>query len=340
MTGGKPTILQKDWQGMFEQLIWQDPAHIHFLGSISTETALGTIKPDAKAKPVFTNPDKGFSIAHMEMAANGAALYIADTWQHPSELYITRAGQPGMTRVTHSNPWMSDITLAKQEVIRYKAKDGLEIDGILVRPLNEEAGKRYPLITVVHGGPEAHYNNGWLTSYSTPAQTAAAEGYAVFLPNYRGSTGRGVDFNFSSQADPAGKEFDDVVDGIDHLINIGLVDKARVGVTGGSYGGYATGGLLRAIPIALPPASCLSASAMSSPNGARPISPSKSITSTRGSGCMMIINSSSSAARCIMLGSARRRCSSCTARKTRACIRRSRWSCIATSRQGRTRRWN
>ena len=71
----------------------------------------------------------------------------------------------------------------------------------------------------------------------------AAEGYAVFYPNYRGSTGRGVTFTLSSQGDPAGKEFDDIVDGVDYLIGTGLVDPAKVGVTGGSYGGYATGWL-------------------------------------------------------------------------------------------------
>src|SRR5690606_20788548 len=132
---------------------------------------------------------------------------------------------------------------AKQEVIRYKAKDGLEIEGLLIRPLNEKSGTKYPLITIVHGGPEAHYNNGWLTGYSNLVQTGAAEGYAVFLPNYRGSNGRGVAFSLTRQGDPAGKECDDVVDGVDYLISTGLVDGAKVGVTGGSYGGYATGWL-------------------------------------------------------------------------------------------------
>jgi len=68
----------------------------------------------------------------------------------------------------------------------------------------------------------------------------AAKGYAVFYPNYRGSTGYGEKFAKTSQGDPAGLEFDDIIDGVDHLIEIGLVDKERVGVTGGSYGGYAT----------------------------------------------------------------------------------------------------
>src|SRR5690606_10376519 len=81
---------------------------------------------------------------------------------------------------------------------------------------------------------------GWLTHYHTPGQVAAARGFAVFYPNYRASTGRGAAFAKLDHRDPAGKEFDDIVDGVDHLIETGLVDGQRVGVTGGSYGGYAT----------------------------------------------------------------------------------------------------
>lgn len=69
---------------------------------------------------------------------------------------------------------------------------------------------------------------------------AAGKGYAVFYPNYRGSTGRGIDFAFSSQGDLAGSEFDDIVDGVDYLIDQGIADSSRIGVTGGSYGGYAS----------------------------------------------------------------------------------------------------
>ncbi|MFW5762362.1 MAG: alpha/beta hydrolase family protein [Cyclobacteriaceae bacterium] len=146
-------------------------------------------------------------------------------------------------RLTDSNPWLKDETLGQQEVVRYKTEDGTEIEGILMYPLNYREGQKYPLITVVHGGPEAHYDNGWLTYYSSPGQMATPLGYAVFYPNYRGSTGRGEAFAKMSQRDLAGAEFDDVVAGVDYLIAEGIVDETKVGVTGGSYGGYATGWL-------------------------------------------------------------------------------------------------
>jgi dipeptidyl aminopeptidase/acylaminoacyl peptidase len=150
-------------------------------------------------------------------------------------------GAPG--RVTDSNPWLAEKRLAPQEVIEYPARDGLMIQGMLIRPLDYEEGTRVPLVMIVHGGPESHYSNGWLTGYSLLGQMAAAKGYAVFYPNYRGSTGRGVAFSKTSQGEPAGAEFDDLVDGVDYLVGTGLVDGDKVGVTGGSYGGYATGWL-------------------------------------------------------------------------------------------------
>lgn len=125
-------------------------------------------------------------------------------------------------------------------MVSFKASDGLRLEGILIRPLDPQEGKRYPLILTVHGGPESHLRNGWLTSHSNPGQTAAARGFAVFYPNYRGSTGRGVAFSKMGQGDFAGKEFSDLVDAVDHLVASGLVNRDRVGITGGSYGGYAT----------------------------------------------------------------------------------------------------
>jgi dipeptidyl aminopeptidase/acylaminoacyl peptidase len=143
-------------------------------------------------------------------------------------------------RMTNVNPWIEDLRLARQEPIRWQARDGLDLEGVLIYPIGYVEGRRYPTIMYVHGGPESHESDGWLTSYSRPGQVAAAKGFAVFYPNYRGSTGRGVEFSKMGQADAAGKEFDDLIDGIDHLIELGIADPDAVGVTGGSYGGYAS----------------------------------------------------------------------------------------------------
>jgi dipeptidyl aminopeptidase/acylaminoacyl peptidase len=142
--------------------------------------------------------------------------------------------------MTQVNPWVEDRLLGEQKVIQYDARDGWKIEGLLIYPHNYKSGTKYPLIVYVHGGPESHYSNEWRTRYSTPGQVMANEGYFVFYPNYRASTGYGVKFAAAGYADAAGKEFDDIADGIDHLVKKGYVDESRVGLAGGSYGGYAS----------------------------------------------------------------------------------------------------
>src|SRR5262249_9963661 len=185
--------------------------------------------------------DNGLIASHVSVASDGkAAAILGQTATSPPEVYVYDLDAPSPRRLTNSNPWLKDMKFAKQEVVKYKAKDGLELEGILIRPLNEEKGKSYPLVLTVHGGPEAHYSNGWVTLYHSLGQVAAARGMAVFYPNYRGSTGYGVEFSMKGQRDAGGKEFDDLTDGIDPLAKTGLVDEKKVGITGGSYGGYAT----------------------------------------------------------------------------------------------------
>ncbi len=241
--GGKPVNIYPAFKGKFEQIAWTEANTIHFLASEGVWSTFGTIRPDGSQFRRIIEPG-GPIMTRFSIATNGTVGFTANSPEHPNEVYFyrnVRRNNWEFKRGTNSNPWLSEIAFATQEVVRYKARDGaFEIEGILFHPLNRVANQRYPLITVVHGGPEAHYSNGWLTGYSTPGHLGAAEGYAVFYPNYRGSTGRGIEFVYSSQGDLAGKEFDDVVDGVDYLIEIGLVDKDRVGVTGGSYGGYAT----------------------------------------------------------------------------------------------------
>jgi dipeptidyl aminopeptidase/acylaminoacyl peptidase len=174
------------------------------------------------------------------VSGHQGVAFIAHSPRHPPEVYLRDDIFQKPRRLTDSNPWLKDMKFAKQEVVKYKAKDGLELEGVLIRPLSEEKGKRYPLVLTVHGGPEAHYSNGWITNYNALGQVAAAKGMAVFYPNYRGSTGYGVEFSMKGQKDAGGKEFDDLIDGVDHLVKMGLVDEKKVGITGGSYGGYAT----------------------------------------------------------------------------------------------------
>lgn len=233
--GGSFTDLLPGLQGHVETLAWLDAETLAFTASIGVESRLGTIAPDGSGSRTLA--EAGAILTGLSIGGD-RIVTTAHTPAHPVELFEWTNGD--MARRTNSNPWLDEVDLARQDVVRYAARDGLQIEGLLVYPLDYREGRRYPLILNVHGGPEAHYSDGWLTRYNSPAQHAAAEGFFTFFPNYRGSTGRGVEFTLASQGRPAMEEFDDLIDGVDHLIEQGLVDRDRVGITGGSYGGYAT----------------------------------------------------------------------------------------------------
>lgn len=236
--GGALVDLLPGLLGHIQAIAWRDARRIVYLSHEGTGTRIGEIDVDGRSNKTLVAA--GPIVEDLSLAPSGELALRASTPSHPEEVYFLDAGATAPRRLTDSNPWLSDVRLAPQELVRYTARDGLELEGLLIRPLDEKAGERYPLILVIHGGPEAHHRNGWLTSHSRPGQVAAARGFMVFYPNYRASTGRGVEFSKLDHGDSAGKEFDDFVDGVDHLVAAGLVDAQRVGITGGSYGGYAT----------------------------------------------------------------------------------------------------
>ena len=239
--GGEVKDLLPNLAGHVKGLAWRDDQTIVYTADIGVTSTFGEVRLDGSGRKTHIAKKTGLVLRSFTQAAsNGNAALVVDTPDHPSEVYLFTHGGEDPKRLTQSNPWLKDVRLARQEVVSFKARDGLQLEGILVRPLDYEPGKRYPLILAVHGGPELHVSNGWVTSYAHPGQIAAARGFAVFYPNYRASTGRGVAFSKLDHGDPAGAEFDDLVDAVDHLVASGLVDRDRVGITGRSYGGYAS----------------------------------------------------------------------------------------------------
>jgi dipeptidyl aminopeptidase/acylaminoacyl peptidase len=143
-------------------------------------------------------------------------------------------------RLTRANPQLDGLPRGAQETIRYPARDGRTIEAILIRPIGPAPAGGAPLVVIVHGGPEYEDLDEWHGSYSEPGQPLAERGFAVLFPNYRGSAGRGVAFAKADHGDLGGGEFTDILDGIDRLATQGIVDPKRVGIMGGSYGGYMT----------------------------------------------------------------------------------------------------
>ncbi len=237
--GGAQRDLLPGLEGHVWNVAWRDASTLVFLSQEGVHSRLAEIGVDGAGQRTLLAADGPVHMG-LSVASGGAAALVGSTPAHPSEVFLYTPGTGEARRLTDSNPWLKDVRLARQEIVRYTARDGLELEGLLVHPLERRGNARVPLILVVHGGPEAHYSNAWLNSYSQPAQVAAARGFASFFPNYRSSTGRGVAFSKLGHGRPGIEEFDDLVDGVDHLIETGLIDRDRVGITGGSYGGYAS----------------------------------------------------------------------------------------------------
>ena len=183
--------------------------------------------------------DPGELILTAVQSGGDRVAFAANAPQHPTELFVWNNGS--FERWTQHNEWLSDITFGEQRAYRYKATDGTEVEGVLILPVGGVPEGGAPTIMDVHGGPEAHESNGWATAYGAPGHVAAGKGYAVFLPNYRGSTAYGTAFSKAHQGRYTDPEFRDIVDAKYALAADGITDPDRTGITGGSYGGYASG---------------------------------------------------------------------------------------------------
>lgn len=238
--GGELEPIMTDLDGHLSTVRWVDNNQLIYLMNRHVHAEVGRIKADGTGRKVLIEPGRPV-LSRMYLSQNKKTVcFRADAPSHDSELFATTLKKMKPIRLTNSNPWLDDRALGRQEVITYHARDGLELEAMLIHPVDEQPGTRYPLVMIVHGGPESNRRDGFLTWSSSPAQVFAGQGYVVLVPNYRGSTGRGVRFSKMGQDGYAEGEFDDLVDAITYLDQIGLIDKAKVGITGGSYGGYAS----------------------------------------------------------------------------------------------------
>jgi dipeptidyl aminopeptidase/acylaminoacyl peptidase len=238
-TGGKPENLLKGYEGTATWLGWKprEPSSIVFVAIERQNNVLHTISlPARKRIPLGTQP---IIYSPPSFSNNGKLMALAgNSPKHPNEVFFGAAANKPLKRLTTFNPHLNNISLGEQEVIKWRSVDGWEIEGVLIKPVGFEKGKRYPTVLQAHGGPEAADLNGWLGTPTRWGQLFAGRGFVTLYANYRGSIGRGVEFASADQGDMMGKEFQDMLAGIDYLIKEGITDPERVGIGGGSYGGY------------------------------------------------------------------------------------------------------
>lgn len=238
--GETVNLTEPDFAGHVEWCAWKDKNTVLYRASEGVWMTLNTVKASGgERKVIFDGEKAGISINDPTMTDDFKHFAFTGTSPEiPRDVFYWQGkGEP--RRLTELNPWVKERDLGRVEVYRHAARDGYEVEGLLYYPVDYDPSKTYPLMVAVHGGPESHHSWSWRTYYSRPVQVLTGEGYLVFLPNYRSSTGYGLEHTKWHLGDAAGVEFDDVADGIKSLVDAGLADPERVGLGGGSYGGYA-----------------------------------------------------------------------------------------------------
>jgi dipeptidyl aminopeptidase/acylaminoacyl peptidase len=194
-------------------------------------------------RPVTSGPRFDYSF---DTAANGRIAVLGGDALHPYRIQAAQEGtdtssakpeEVSVPRViADHNEWLKDRKLARVEEISFKSADGTPIDGFLLKPVNYVAGKRYPTILRIHGGPVYQFSHEFMEDW----QVLAANGYAVVAANPRGSSGRGFDFAKAIYADWGVKDTADVLAAVDYVVKSGVADPERLGLGGHSYGGILT----------------------------------------------------------------------------------------------------
>jgi len=189
------------------------------------ELATGAVTPLTKG------PRLDFAF---DTAADGRMAVLGSDAMHPYR--IEAAETSGLRLIADNNEWLKDRKLAPVEEISFKSADGTSIDGFLVKPVGYVAGRSYPAILRIHGGPVYQFSHEFMDDW----QVFAANGYAVIAANPRGSSGRGFDFAKAIYADWGVKDTADVLAAVDHVVKMGVADPDRLGLGGHSYGGILT----------------------------------------------------------------------------------------------------
>ncbi|MGH8060646.1 MAG: prolyl oligopeptidase family serine peptidase [Pseudoxanthomonas sp.] len=174
----------------------------------------------------------------LDVSAEGRIVVLGGDDHNPYE--ISAVETKGLRALGKHNEWLANKQLADVEKIRFKAKDGTPLEGLLVKPVGYEPGKRYPTLLRLHGGPVYQFSHEFMPDW----QGYAAQGYAIVAINPRGSSGRGFDFAREIYADWGNKDADDVLAGADHVVEMGIADPERLGIGGWSYGAILTNAVI------------------------------------------------------------------------------------------------
>ncbi|HEX6284419.1 MAG TPA: S9 family peptidase, partial [Pyrinomonadaceae bacterium] len=239
--GGQPKVLLASHDGQPGIAGWSaDSKRIYFSEAKGTATQLyvvdvaGNRIDEVKVTPAV--------LSGINLNRSGTTFgFVRQTADTPPDAYIASAANFTPIQITTVNADVKMPPLGKTEVIRWKSKDGKEIEGLLTYPVGYQAGQRVPLLLNVHGGPAGVFVQTFIGGRGVyPLAAFASRGYAILRPNPRGSSGYGTEFRRANTKDWGFGDYQDLMTGVDRVIEMGVADPARLGVMGWSYGGFMT----------------------------------------------------------------------------------------------------
>ena len=216
-------------------------------GNVDTTVGMWRLTPDGKAKRLDLGeltPANGFWM-EFDQTPDGRIVVVGSRLDHPPELYLAPKDGGRPEQLTHENDFAAGLTLAQSEVVTWTAPNGRILDGVLTYPAGYKLGARAPMVLYIHGGP----NSSSKRQFNLVPQVIASKGLMVFEPNYRGSDNLDGAFYASIYQDAGQGPGEDVMAGVAMLDQRGLIDKARMAVTGWSYGGFMTTWLAGHYPV-------------------------------------------------------------------------------------------
>ena len=219
------------------ELHWPAPGALMFQASVKGEAQIFRADPAAHTFAAVTSGPRHVHSLDVNNIA-GKMIYLASDFQHLDDLYVASLDGAGERQLTHLNSALwRQVDVSPVERFQYKSTDGWPVEGFFVKPVGWQAGAKYPMVLVIHGGPRDMFSVGW----NQELQIYAARGWAVFFCNPRGSTGYGEKFEHGEINNWGVMDYQDVMAGVDAALKkYPWVDANNMGVTGGSYGGYMT----------------------------------------------------------------------------------------------------
>jgi dipeptidyl aminopeptidase/acylaminoacyl peptidase len=240
-SGGAPKTLVASFDASPGVAGWSaDSKRIYFSETKGTGTLIYAIDVNANRIDEIKTTPAVYNAVSLNRTGTTFA-FTRQTSDTPADVFVASVNDFNPVQITRVNADLKMPPVGRTEVVTWKSKDGKQIEGLLTYPVGYQAGQRVPLILNVHGGPAGVFLQSFIGGRGVyPLATFSSRGYAILRPNPRGSSGYGLEFRRANLRDWGFGDYQDLMTGVDRVVEMGVADPDRLGVMGWSYGGFMT----------------------------------------------------------------------------------------------------